>query len=276
MTDVKTLLNKKRLSGSDLGRIEITNMSLSFKDAIEGKTDPKPFIEISKLQSLINALDKKELKMYNNYIEIHDWITVKYNISQTHFQQAQLQLKILWEFLSESLLAEEFFTYAAKIKSDNKPPIPDTIEENSLKVFFKEHKEFENSVDLVTFAREAFFTSYYLLKGYNISLDLIAEEYGIPDICVFKRDFTKLQNQIDNFNELTKTLSDKIQNDEYINDPELKSRKLEVLKKYLYPVDITSIKPPKDKINEVKILLKDFKAFKIPAQDPIYSILFIR
>lgn len=276
MTDVKTLLNKKRLTGQDLGRIEITNMSLSFKDAIEGKTDPKPFIEISKLQSLINALDKKELKMYNNYIEIHDWITVKYNISQTHFQQAQLQLKILWEFLSESLLAEEFFTYAAKIKSDNKPPIPDTIEENSLKVFFKEHKEFENSVDLVTFAREAFFTSYYLLKGYNISLDLIAEEYGIPDICVFKRDFTKLQNQINNVNELTKTLSDKIQNDEYINDPENKKLKLEVLKKYLYPVDITSIKPPKDKINEVKILLKDFKAFKIPAQDPIYSILFIR
>ena len=276
MTDVKTLLNKRRLTGQDLGRIEITNMSLSFKDAIEGKTDPKPFIEISKLQTLINALDKKELKMYNNYIEIHDWITVKYNISQTHFQQAQLQLKILWEFLSESVLAEEFFTYAAKIKSNNKPPIPDTIEENSLKVFFKEHKEFENSVDLVTFAREAFFTSYYLLKGYNISLDLIAEEYGIPDICVFKRDFTKLQSQINNFNELTKTLSDKIQNDEYINDTKNKKLKLEVLKKYLYPIDINNIEPPNAKIKEVKTLLKDFKAFKIPAQDPIYSILFIR
>ena len=276
MTDVKKLLNKKRLTGSDLGRIEITNMSLSFKDAIEGKTDPKPFIEISKLQTLRNALEKKELKMYNNYIEIHDWITVKYNISQTHFQQAQLQLKILWEFLSESVLAEEFFTYAAKINADNKPPIPQMIEDNSLKVFFKDHQEFENSVDIVHFAREAFFTSYYLLKGYNASLDLIAEEYGIPDICVFKRDFAKLQNQINNFNELTKTLSDKIQNDEYINDTENKKRKLEVLKEYLYPVDITGIEPSKDKINEVKTLLRDFKAFKIPAQDPIYSILFMQ
>lgn len=276
MTDVKSLLNKRKFTGEDLGRIEITNMSLSFKDALENNQNTKPFIEINKLQTLINALDKKELKMYNNYIEVHDWITVKYNISQTHFQQAQLQLKILWEFLSESLLAEEFFTYAAKIKSDDKPPIPDTIEENSLKIFFKEHKEFENNIDLVTFAREAFFTSYYLLKGYNISLELIAKEYGIPDICVFKRDFTKLQNQINNVNELTKTLSDKIQNDEYINDPENKKLKLEVLKKYLYPIDINNIEPPNDKINEVKTLLKDFKAFKMPAQDPIYSILFIR
>ena len=138
MTDVKNLLNRKRLSGQDLGRIEITNMSLSFKDALEGNPNSKPFIEISKLQTLINALDKKQLKMYNNYIEVHDWITVKYNISQTHFQQAQLQLKILWEFLSESVLAEEIFTYIAKIDADNKPPIPEMIEENSLKVFFEE------------------------------------------------------------------------------------------------------------------------------------------
>ncbi len=276
MTDIKTLLNKKRLNGQDLGRIEITNMALSFKDALEGNPNPKPFIEINKLQTLINALDRKQLKMYNNYIEVHDWITVKYNISQTHFQQAQLQLKILWEFVSESVLAEEFFTYVAKIEIDNKPPIPEMIEENSLKVFFKEHKEFENSVDIVHFAREAFFTSYYLLTGYNISLDLIAEEYGIPDICVFKRDFTKLKNQINNFNELTKDLSDKIQNDKYINDTQTKKYKLEVLEKYFYPIDITNIKPEKDKINQVKLLLKDFKAFRMPAQDPIYSILFMQ
>lgn len=276
MTDVKSLLNKKKFTGEDLGRIEITNMSLSFKDALEGNPNSEPFIEISKLQTLINALDKKQLKMYNNYIEVHDWITVKYNISQTHFQQAQLQLKILWEFLSESVLAEEFFTYIAKIDADNKPPIPEMIEENSLKVFFEENAEFENSVDIVTLAREAFFTSYYLLKGYNKSLELIAEEYGIPDICIFKRDFTKLQNQIDNFNELTKSLLDKIQSGEYINTPEIKKRKLEVLKKYFYSIDVSDIKLPQSKINEVKSLLKDFKAFRMPAQDPIYSILFIQ
>lgn len=277
MVDIKVLLKRKKLTGQDLGRIEIASMSLRFKDELEGNEDSKPLIETNKLQAMINSLnDKKELQMYNNYIEVHDWISLKYNISQTHLQQAQLQLKYILSLLSEFLLIEEFYTYISNLQLKDKPPIPKIIETNSLTYLINNNDELQNNIEKILSAREIFLGSYYFMINYNLVLDMIAEEYGIPEINIFKRNFSKLHEQIKLFNDTRNEIYSKIQNEQYINTQKIKQEKLNILQKYFDIINISNIRAPQDNISKVKYLLKDFKAFKIPTNDPIYDLLFIR
>ena len=48
MTDIKKLLNKKKLTGKEIAIIEITNKAVRYKQVLKGET-PKSIIEDDKL-----------------------------------------------------------------------------------------------------------------------------------------------------------------------------------------------------------------------------------
>jgi hypothetical protein len=113
--DIKRLLNKKSWTGRELGIIELTNMAVMFKQVLQGE-NPKPIIDIPQFKKMINDMkDPVQGQAYNNYIAIHEWLRHKYNIAQTHMQQAQLQYRTLESFITSALLAEDIYSYMEQL-----------------------------------------------------------------------------------------------------------------------------------------------------------------
>ena len=115
MADIKRLLNKKGWTGRELGILELTNMCVVFRQALEGK-EPKPLVEQAQLRKMINTItDRQQGQVYNGYISIHEWLTIRYNIAQTHLQQAQLRYRELAGYITDATLAEDVYRYIEQL-----------------------------------------------------------------------------------------------------------------------------------------------------------------
>lgn len=115
MADIKRLLSKKGWTGRELGILELTNMCAIFRQAVEGK-DPRPIVEQTQLRMMINAItDGQQRQIYNGYISIHEWISVQYNIAQTHLQQAQLRYRELYDYITDAIFAEDVYSYIERL-----------------------------------------------------------------------------------------------------------------------------------------------------------------
>lgn len=115
MADIKKLLDKQNLTGQELGIIELTNMAVQFKQALNGEK-PRALIEASQLQQMVNQLkDPIQAKIYGGYISIHEWLLIKYNIAQTQIQQAQLQYRTLESLITTAILAEDIYKYVEQL-----------------------------------------------------------------------------------------------------------------------------------------------------------------
>ena len=115
MADIKRLLNKKGWTGRELGILELTNMCVMFRQALEGK-DPQPIVEQAQLRKMINTItDRQQGQVYNGYISIHEWLSIRYNIAQTHLQQAQLRYRELAGYVMDATLAEDVYRYIEQL-----------------------------------------------------------------------------------------------------------------------------------------------------------------
>lgn len=113
--DIKRLLNKKGWTGRELGILELTNMAVLFRQAIEGQ-EPKPLVEQAQLRKMINTItDRQQGLVYNGYISIHEWLSIRYNIAQTQLQQAQLQYRTLVGYVTDATLAEDVYRYIERL-----------------------------------------------------------------------------------------------------------------------------------------------------------------
>lgn len=115
MTDITRLLNKKGWTGRELGILELTNMAVMFRQALEGK-EPQPLVEQAQLRKMINTItDRQQGQVYNGYISIHEWLSIRYNIAQTQLQQAQLQYRTLVGYITDATLAEDVYRYIEQL-----------------------------------------------------------------------------------------------------------------------------------------------------------------
>jgi len=115
MADIKRLLNKKGWTGRELGILELTNMAVMFRQALEGK-EPQPLVEQAQLRKMINTItDRQQGRIYNGYISIHEWLSIRYNIAQTQLQQAQLQYRTLVGYITNAILAEDVYRYIEQL-----------------------------------------------------------------------------------------------------------------------------------------------------------------
>lgn len=115
MADIKRLLSKKGWTGRELGILELTNMAVMFQQALEGK-EQKPIVEKNRFQAMLNSItDRQQGQIYNGYISIHEWLSIRYNIAQTQLQQAQLQYRTLVGYITDAILAEDVYHYIEKL-----------------------------------------------------------------------------------------------------------------------------------------------------------------
>ena len=138
MADIKRLLNKKGWTGRELGILELTNMCVVFRQALEGK-DPKPIVEQAQMRKMINSItDRQQGQVYNGYISIHEWLTVRYNIAQTHQQQAQLHFRTIEGYIERALLAEDVYSYIEQLPAIMTQKQYDAIKAERIEAQFKD------------------------------------------------------------------------------------------------------------------------------------------
>lgn len=115
MADIKRLLKKKGWTGRELGILELSNMAIMFRQALEGK-EPQPIVEQARFQEMINGItDRQQGQIYNGYISIHEWLSIRYNIAQTQLQQAQLQYRTLAAYVTDAIFAEDVYRYIEQL-----------------------------------------------------------------------------------------------------------------------------------------------------------------
>lgn len=115
MADIKRLLKKKGWTGRELGILELSNMAIMFRQALEGK-EPQPIVDQARFRTMINGItDRQQGKVYNGYISIHEWLSIRYNVAQTQLQQAQLQYRTLVGYITDATLAEDVYRYIEQL-----------------------------------------------------------------------------------------------------------------------------------------------------------------
>ncbi len=138
MADIKRLLNKKGWTGRELGILELTNMAVMFKQALEGK-EPEPLVEQAQFRKMINSItDRQQGQVYNGYISIHEWLSIRYNIAQTQLQQAQLQYRTLVNYVTSATLAEDAYKYIEQLPAIMTQKQYDELRAERIEAYFKD------------------------------------------------------------------------------------------------------------------------------------------
>lgn len=160
--DMKRLLNKKGWTGRELGIIELTNMAVQFRQALQGE-EPKPLIETSQLQKMVNEIkDPVQGRAYNGYISIHEWLSLKYNIAQTQIQQAQLQYRTLEGFITTAILAEDVYRYVEQLPAIMTQKQYDEAREKGIEAYLTDEDGKDLQSNIFNLIERA--TAFYLHK----------------------------------------------------------------------------------------------------------------
>ena len=162
MADIKRLLNKKGWTGRELGIIELTNMAVQFRQALQGE-EIKPLIETSQLQKMVNDIkDPVQGRVYNGYIAIHEWLSLKYNIAQTQIQQAQLQYRTLEGFITTAILAEDVYRYVEQLPAIMTQKQYDKAREEGIEAYLTDEDGEDLQSNIFNLIERA--TAFYLHK----------------------------------------------------------------------------------------------------------------
>lgn len=154
------------------------------------------------------------------------------------------------------------------------PKISTTLSNFTLEAFFTEAESYADNIEIVEDARATLVQSYYLVKGYNLALELIAKHFDVPELTVFQMDVEDLERKLDAYNALVPMLYKKIKDIRY-QDKELQRKKLQVLRDVFPELDYSAITIPAENVEKAVALFKDFQAFKPEYTDEFYSLLFI-
>lgn len=162
MADIKKLLNKRGWTGRELGILEVTNMAVMFREALAGQK-PKGIVSQAQLQKMINGIKEREQGVvYNGYISIHEWLSLKYNIAQTQFQQAQLQYRTIERYVSQAILSEDVYQYVEQLPAIMTQKQLDDLRAERLEAYFKTEDGEERYSNIFNLVERAI--SFYLRK----------------------------------------------------------------------------------------------------------------
>ena len=113
-------------------------MCILYKQALEGKPQV-PIVENSDLLRMLSTIkDRQQGMTYNGYIAIHEWLSIKYNIAQTNFQQAQVMFRTLDGYVERALLAEDVYTYMEQLPAIMTQKQYDELRAERIEAYFKD------------------------------------------------------------------------------------------------------------------------------------------
>lgn len=105
-TNIKALLSKKGWTGDEVGRIMIADVVKAYQNIIDGKGEHGLLTDVEKDQLVDGLNNNSDIKKYNEYRNVHDFITsvpVRYQLS---VETAQAHFWRLYYLLQQTVEAE--------------------------------------------------------------------------------------------------------------------------------------------------------------------------
>ncbi len=294
--DAEKFLRKRKRTGKELGRFEVSNALYFYHQAKNGEPQTG-YCSLQRVQQMANDLnDPKDEEDYSNYLKVHDWISNQLPYAQARQQEVLYQMLKLYNYLSLSKREEEHFGYYVNMSNDRlnddkldmfkeialeyliKPETGNPSGNVMLDSLFPESKTYEERWNDLKRARRLIYEDMYFLMGHNLTLDIINETLKID-----WTDDVKIEGFIDDriisFNNMSRQLrelipslyKDKILLKVY-NDEEIVKKKLHVIDEIFAPIDLSQLKIPEKEIEETRRNIKNFSAFKNSSLDPGVTI----
>lgn len=275
MADIRRIFNKTSWTGRELGRLELTNMAVTFGQNLEGEPI-KPLFTVDQFRAMLSTLtDRKQLETYNSYMDIHKWVSLQYQISAGYYQNLQLQLKTLEAYTAEAAAAEKFYAYIENKDYPYDLEIADILAASTFEKFFPEAERHEHHAEIVGSSVERTLTAYYALQGYNLALDMTAKRHSVSELSVFKMDLESIGKITMELNAIIESLFKMLSRPDY-RDKMLQAKKLQVLNELFPIIDYDALEIPSENIAEAKELVNTFSAYREPHADRFYRLLCTR
>ena len=131
-----------------------------------------------------------------------------------------------------------------------------------LEQFTPLNEDYITNIERLEKGRTLIEDGYYYLLGYDMAINLISEYIDIPDFNIFKSGSEVIFGRIDALNNLSAMLYSQIKKADY-RDKEAKEEKLQILKDYFQPLNLSKLNIPEEAIKQATALLIDnMKAFE--------------
>lgn len=109
--NIKTLLNKSKLSGREVGTLLLYSSVSSYENTLKTRdfvNPPKELFSEAEMQKMIKNLESSwDIKQYNKFVHINNYVMKEMGYSAAYLQQAQTGHYRLVSFLEEVLRAEQ-------------------------------------------------------------------------------------------------------------------------------------------------------------------------
>lgn len=129
-----------------------------------------------------------------------------------------------------------------------------------LNAYLPDNPESGDNIDKVERNRAALDESLRFIIGYDIALELIAKEIGIPDFTIFKADGERCLTRTRALNGLFDLLYTHIDEIAY-RDKERKAAKLQALRDVFYPIDTDALSVSEGRRKKAAKMLEGLEAF---------------
>lgn len=153
------------------------------------------------------------------------------------------------------------------------PQLEEQMRSLSLEAYFPEGEEQEKKRRGKKKEQDALAASYSVILGFNTALEMIAAEYDVPSILIFRINIEAMREDIEDMNQLIEKLASML-TDTPFGDSELNHKKLGTLREVFPIFDTKAIQIPETNIAAAKELLKDFKAFRGGGEDELRALIF--
>ena len=151
------------------------------------------------------------------------------------------------------------------------PNIRNVLKSLSLEGLFPEAEDYSSNIQSLEENREVLTASLHFLKGFNLTIDLIASFYDVEEVKLIKFDTETYDEKTKAFNRMIDILYEQIVDTNY-EDKELKEKKLKVLKDVFCPIDLAKTEIPEERIATTKENFNGFKAFTKNSLDPVLTL----
>ena len=129
-----------------------------------------------------------------------------------------------------------------------------------LNAYLPDNPESGDNIDKVERNRATLEESLRFVVGYDVALELIAKEIGIPDFTIFKADGERCLTRTKALNGLFDLLYTHIEEIDY-RDKERKAAKLQALRDVFYPIDVDALTVSEERKKKAAQMLEGLEAF---------------
>lgn len=190
-----------------------------------------------------------DMRLFANYICMIEFFRLTLPYVDFHKSRAKGSTKCVFLIVKNLLAYESLEKYMGELKPG--ATLPEPILALSLNGYMENNAQYSSNASFITEEYTKIIKSCFFLNGFNKLIDDLAIDYGIRDISLLKCSTAYIQETLNALNKVIESLHRFVYNHSA-------KEKIAVFDKFIHPVLWEKTLPKTEKVNDGRMLLKDF------------------